>query len=217
MYGVAIVALLLLIVFLFRGGCNEPVTNTLEYLELAKKNAEYDQVIKKKTDTINLLTKKYNEDSERSSEIIVSLTKEKDQLSDVTGKLKSSVTDLTAMYRKARSEADTAVALLLADNQANMCDTYVWQSQRELFVADSLIAEQKKAISEKNAFIQKQVQFRNEFMAIAASKDESYKRQIQIVTNENKRLNNWWNRWGEKVVVGVSAAAVGYVAGQVVK
>jgi hypothetical protein len=212
-----IIAMLAAIIFVFRGGCNEPVSNTLEFKELEKKNAEYGAVIKLKTDTINQLTKKYDQDSERSSEIIKSLTIEKDQLSDITGKLKTSVTDLTGLYRKARSEADTAVALLLADNQSNMCDAYVWQSQRELFVADSLINAQRKDINSKNAYIQKQIQFRNEFMAIAAAKDAAYERRLQIVTKENKRLNNWWNRWGEKVVVGVGAAAIGYSVGQIAK
>ncbi len=216
-YGLVIVAMLAAIIFLFRGGCNSPVRNTLEYKELEKKNAEYGVIIKLKTDTINQLAKKYDQDSEKSNAIIVSLTKEKEQLSDMTGKLKSSVTDLTSLYRKARSEADTAVALLLADNQSNMCDAYVWQSQRELFIADSLINAQRKDINSKNAYIQKQIQFRNEFMSIAAAKDAAYERRLQIVTKENKRLNNWWNRWGEKVVVGVGAAAIGYSVGQIAK
>jgi hypothetical protein len=216
-YIAIIVSLVLLSVFLFRGGCRPSVMDTDEYKRIAASAKEKETTIRIKTDSIRLLERKYTEDNARTSDIIKSLTSEKEKLSDITGKLKSSVSDITAMYRKARGEADTAVALLLADNQSNICDAYVWQSQRELFVADSIIASQVKHNQYQAAFIQKQIQFRNEFMALSSQKDSINEKRIYMLTKENKRLNNWWNRWGQKAAYGVGAGLIGYGIGQIAK
>jgi hypothetical protein len=210
------IALILLLVF-FKSGCNSSVKNSNEYRDLVIKNAEYGILISKKNDTINAISKKYTDDASRANQIIVSLTEEKQKLSDVTKRLGSSVTNLSGLYAKARAEADTAMALLLADNQSNICDSYVWQSQRELYIADSLITEQKKDITMKDDYIKQQVKFRDEFMSLALAKEAGYEKRLQIISKENKRLNNWWNKWGSKVAIGVGSAVIGYSAGQISK
>jgi len=216
-YILIILGLILLSVFLFNGGCNKPVTATKEYKDLAAAKDAANRLILAKNDTLAQVEKRYAEDNRRSSEIIVQLTAEKEQISDVTNKLKGSVSDITKMYRQARKEADTATALLLADNQSNICDAYVWQSQRELYVADSIIRFQGGEIVKKDDMIQKQIKFKNDFLTASNQKNEANDRMIYLLRRDNKKLNNWWNRWGSKVAAGAVGGLAGYAVGTMAK
>jgi len=216
-YILIILGLILLSVFLFNGGCNKPVTSTKEYKDLAEAKDAANRLILAKNDTLAQIEKRYSEDNRRTSEIIVQLTAEKEQISDVTDKLKGSVSDITKMYRQARKEADTAVALLLADNQSNICDAYVWQSQRELYAADSIIILQKKSLASKDDLIQGQIKFRNDFIKASHQKDDYNNTMIYLLRRDNKKLNNWWNRWGSKVAAGAVGGLAGYAVGTMAK
>jgi len=216
-YLLIIIGLAVFLAFVLKGGCKAPVTSSKEYKDLADTVTAKNRLILAYRDSMDKVENRYSSDNEKSSEIIASLMAEKESLKDVTDRLKGSVTNLTGMYREARKEADTALALLYADNQANICDAYVWQSQRELFAADSLIQVQKAALNASTTVIQKQIQFKNEFLALSNAKSNAQSQQIFMLKTENKKLNNWWNRWGKEVVVGAVAGAAGYGIGQAVK
>jgi predicted nucleic acid-binding Zn-ribbon protein len=216
-YLLIIIGLAVVLAMTLKGGCKAPATSSKEYKDLADTVTAKNRLILAYKDSMEGIEKRYSSDNEKSSEIIASLMAEKETLKDVTVKLKSSVTDITGMYREARKEADTALALLYADNQANICDAYVWQSQRELYVADSLIRLQQADIAKKESTIQKQIQFKNDFLSAANSRSNAQSKQIFLLKTENKKLNNWWNRWGKEVVVGTVAGFAGYGIGQAVK
>lgn len=216
-YLLIIIGLAVFLAFVLKGGCKAPVTSSKEYKDLTDTVTAKNRLILATIDSLDKLEKKYDADNIKSDEIISSLMAEKESFKAMTNKLQSSVSDITGMYRKARKEADTAMALLLADNQSNICDAYVWQSQRELYISDSIVSEQTKKIAYQDDVIQRQIRFKNDFIQTAYAKDQAKSKQIFMLKTENKKLNNWWNKWGKEVVVGAVAGAAGYGIGQAVK